>query len=193
MTTEYIAIHNKSLIARGDLPSIIRKTKAIDEHLEPIVLALDTCKRIDFSWHGDIESVLANAVATLQPEQAGTASKRGRPKLGVTSKEVTLLPRHWEWLASQRGGASVTLRRLVDHAIKHASPEELILVKQNQLHSLMSVLADEPGFEEATRALYRNSRVSFEQAISTWPKELKNLIMEKFEIINDQHQGRTND
>jgi hypothetical protein len=160
--------------------------------LEPIVFALDNCKRIEFSWYGDADTVLANAHNLLKPEQEKT-TKRGRPKLGVTSKEVTLLPRHWEWLATQRGGASVTLRRLVDHAIKNASPEELITVKQNQLHALMSVLADEPGFEEATRALYRNSKVSFVQAIADWPQDFQQLVMEKFDAIDVQHQGTSND
>ena len=40
----------------------------------------------------------------------------GRPKLGVIAREITLLPRHWEWLASQPGGASVALRKLVEAA-----------------------------------------------------------------------------
>lgn len=191
--TEYLAIHNKTLLARGDLSRIVHKVKEIDPQIEPMVFVLETCQRIDFSWHGDVDSVLANAIAVLEPCQSKPYVKRGRPKLGVTSKEVTLLPRHWEWLASQRGGASVSLRRLVDHAIKHASTEELIAVKQNQLHTLMSVLADEVGFEEATRALYRNSKISFEQAIATWPNDIRVLIMQKFDAINAQHQGSLND
>lgn len=190
MPTEYVAIHDKRVVARGDLETIVRKTKAIDASIEPIVLALDTCKRIEFSWHGDAETVLGNLPAPSAPADSAATRKRGRPKLGVTAKEVTLLPRHWEWLASQRGGASVTLRRLVDQAIKNASPEERISVLQNQLYSLMSILADEPGFEEATRALYRNSRVSFEAAIQSWPDDFKALVMEKFEAISQQHQGQ---
>ncbi|MFC6631853.1 DUF2239 family protein [Microbulbifer taiwanensis] len=190
MTTEYVAIHDKQLLARGDLETIVRETKAIDVSIEPIVLALDSCRRIEFSWHGDVETVLGNL-----PEQGAAASKaaarkRGRPKLGVTAKEVTLLPRHWDWLASQRGGASVTLRRLVEQAIRNASPEERISELQNQLYGLMSIFADEPGFEEATRALYRNSRVSFAAAIQSWPEDIKVLIMEKFDVISQQHEGQ---
>lgn len=155
------------------------------------MLALDTCKRIDFSWHGDTETVLGNLPALSPPAASSPTGKRGRPKLGVISKEITLLPRHWEWLAGQRGGASVTLRRLVDQAIKNASPEERISVRQNQLYGLMSILADEPGFEEASRALYRNSRVSFEAAIQSWPDDFKALVMEKFDALNQQHQGQS--
>ncbi len=193
MPTEYVAIHDKRVLARGDLETIVRKTKAIDATIEPIVLAWDSCKRIEFSWHGDTETVLANLPAPSAAADSAATRKRGRPKLGVTAKEVTLLPRHWDWLASQRGGASVTLRRLVDQAIKNASPEERISVLQNQLYSLMSILADEPGFEEATRALYRNSRVSFEAAIQSWPDDIKALVMEKFDVISRQHQGQGDD
>lgn len=193
MPTEYIAIYDKRVLARGDLETIVRKTKAIDASIEPIVLAWDTCKRIEFSWYGDAETVLANLPAPSAAADRAVTRKRGRPKLGVTAKEVTLLPRHWEWLASQRGGASVTLRRLVDQAIKNASPEERIRVLQNQLYSLISILADEPGFEEATRALYRNSRVSFEAAIQPWPDDFKALVMEKFDAISQQHQRQADD
>src|SRR4029079_4156101 len=41
---------------------------------------------------------------------------RGRPRLGVVAREGTLLPRHWEWLGTQPGGASVVLRKLVEEA-----------------------------------------------------------------------------
>lgn len=185
MTREYLAIHDKKLIARGDLTAIVRKTKAISAEIEPIVLEFDTCKRIDFSWYGDEQTVLAGL-----PKSADDASgKRGRPKLGVKSKEVTLLPRHWEWLATQCGGASVTLRRLVDQAMKNVTIEDQIKIKQNQLYSLMSILSDEAGYEEATRALYRNSKVSFEQATATWPEDLRALILEKFNAISELHQG----
>ena len=189
MLTQYIAFHGKTITARGDLDAIVRESKAISPDIEPIVLELDTCKRIDFSWHGDIETVLGN----LPKPEAQPVNKRGRPKLGVKSKEVTLLPRHWEWLATQRGGASVTLRHLVDQAIKNASPEDLIAIKQNQLYELMSLFADEPGFEEASRALYRNSKVSFQAAIQAWPEDIKQLVIEKFDAIGQQHQGKSND
>lgn len=193
MSKEYLAFSGKQLIARGDLPAIVSQTKAIDSTLEPVVLEYDTCKRVEFSWHGDEETVLQNLPAPETSTSDAAAGKRGRPKLGVTSKEVTLLPRHWEWLKTQRGGASVTLRRLVDQAMKNIPIEDRIKMKQNQLYALMSMLSDEPGFEEATRALYRNSRVSFEQAITTWPENIRTIVLEKFEAINLLHQGQTDD
>lgn len=185
MNTEYLAIHDNQLIARGDLPTIVRQTKALGSDIEPVVLEFDTCTRIDFSWHGDEQTVLDG----LPKSTEEASGKRGRPKLGVKSKEVTLLPRHWEWLATQRGGASVTLRRLVDQAMKNVTLEDRIKIKQNQLYSLMALLSDEAGFEEAARALYRNSKVSFEQATASWPEGLRALILEKFNAIGDLHQG----
>ncbi len=185
MIKEYLAIHDNKLIARGDLPTIVHKTKAISAEIEPVVLEFDTCKRIDFSWYGDEQTVLDG----LPKSDEDASGKRGRPKLGVKSKEVTLLPQHWEWLATQRGGASVTLRRLVDQAMKNVTIEDQIKIKQNQLYSLMSILSDEACFEEAARALYRNSKVSFEQATATWPEDLRALILEKFNAISDLHRG----
>ncbi len=193
MSTEYIAIYDRNILARGDLAAVIEQTKATAPDIEPMVFALDNCKRLEFSWHGSAQAVLEQAKTVLSPAEASAPSKRGRPKLGVTSKEVTLLPRHWEWLATQRGGASVTLRRLVDHAMKNASPEERITVLQNQLHGLMSVFADAPGFEEATRALYRNSKVSFAQAITAWPEDFQQIVMDKFNAISAIHQGPKDD
>jgi len=189
MNTEYLAIYGKNLIARGNLETIVRKTKEVGADIEPIVLAMNSFKRIELNWYGDVETVLGQLPNTL----VDTTGKRGRPKLGVTSKEVTLLPRHWEWLATQRGGASVTLRRLVDQAIKNASLDDIIKIEQNQLYSLMNIFADEPGFEEASRALYRNSKVTFEASIQTWPKEIKQIIMEKFDAIGELHSGQSHD
>lgn len=189
MAGEYVAIHDKALIARGDLETIVRQTKAIGGDIEPVVFELETCKRVDLNWCGDAQTVIDHLPGAGEPR----ANKRGRPKLGVTPKEVTLLPQHWDWLATQRGGASVTLRRLVDCAIKNASAEERVSMRQNQLYGLMSVFADEPGFEEAARALYRNSKRGFETAISAWPEEIKQLVMEKFDAIDALHREKNDD
>lgn len=186
MNTEYLAIHQQTLLAKGSLPEIIKSIKARDQELEPIVIETETCQRVDFSWFGNEDTVLANLPVTLTSQP----TRRGRPKLGVKSKEVTLLPRHWEWLATQRGGASATLRRLVEEAQKNPSIEDLILVKQQQLDKFMLIfLADETGYEEASRALYRNSRVSFEAAVEKWPAEIKRFVVDKFSQIFDLHNG----
>ncbi|GAC21254.1 DUF2239 family protein [Paraglaciecola arctica] len=185
MNTQYLAIYHKEIISRGSLEDIIHQVKVFNSNIEPMVFEVETCRRIDFSWYGDGATVLANAST-----DNSQSSKRGRPKLGVKAKEVTLLPRHWEWLSTQKGGASSALRRLVDEAQKNASTEDVICGKQQQLDKFMlAFLGDDPGFEEASRALYRNSKVSFEAAIKSWPADIKDFVMSKFMEISDLHSG----
>ncbi len=101
-------------------------------------------------------------------------TRPGRPKLGVVSREVTLLPRHWEWLAAQPGGASVALRKLVDEARKVSSDRQVIRQAQEAAYKFMSALAgNEKGFEEAARALFSRKLHQFELATSTWPKDVR--------------------
>jgi len=186
MTSQYLALHQRSILAQGSLEHLVTQVKSIDQNIEPIVVDAETCKRINIDWQGDAQTVLDK----LSPKDAGTSNKRGRPKLGVKAKEVTLLPRHWDWLATQRGGASATLRRLVEEARKNAKPEDIICMQQQQLDGFMLVIfGDEPGFEEASRALYRNSKVSFETAIASWPDELKTFVLGKFNTLSALHNG----
>ncbi|SBS35067.1 hypothetical protein MSP8887_03301 [Marinomonas spartinae] len=186
MSAQYLAIYDKKIVARGTLEEIVHQVKRLGGNIEPMVFKEENCQRVDFSWYGDTTTVLKNL--SSNKEQTG---KRGRPKLGVKAKEVTLLPRHWEWLSAQKGGASAALRRLVDEAQRKATIEDRVAIKQQQLDKFMlAFLADEPGFEEASRALYRNSKVSFETAIDSWPDDVKAFLMDKFLHIADLHNGR---
>lgn len=187
----YLAIHEQQFLAQGELTQIVTQVKSLAAEVEPIVVDEESCRRIEIDWHGTVEEVLSRLPEAVKPEvAAGAAPKRGRPKLGVVSKEVTLLPRHWEWLASQRGGASVTLRKLVEMAQRNASVEDVITLHQQQLDKFMLLfLGDNPGFEEASRALYRNSRVSFCTAITSWPEEIQRFVLAKFTVIAKLHQG----
>jgi hypothetical protein len=102
-----------------------------------------------------------------------TSRGPGRPKLGVIAREVTLLPRHWAWLKSQPGGASVTLRKLVETARKASAAQDTRREAQDATYRFTSVLAgDLPGFEEAMRALFSGSREQFENQIQSWPKDV---------------------
>ena len=104
---------------------------------------------------------------------------RGRPKLGVVAREVTLLPRHWDWLGAQPGGASVVLRRLVD-AARHASEaRERVRAGQEAAHRFMTALAGNmPDYEEALRALYAGERGRFEAANAAWPADVRDYARE---------------
>ena len=104
-------------------------------------------------------------------DAAKQAPARGRPKLGVVPREVTLLPRHWSWLSAQKGGASAALRRLVDEASKASpSPE----ARRDAAYRFLSDLCgDRPGYEEALRALYRGELDRFRSLIAAWPDDIR--------------------
>lgn len=103
---------------------------------------------------------------------------RGRPKLGVIGREVTLLPRHWEWLNAQPGGASVALRRLVEEARRASAPARDARLAQERAYRVMSALAgDRPGYEEALRALFAGDRARLETQIAGWPTDIRNYTL----------------
>ncbi|HEX8063726.1 MAG TPA: DUF2239 family protein [Allosphingosinicella sp.] len=101
---------------------------------------------------------------------------RGRPRLGVAAREVTLLPRHWDWLSRQPGGASAAIRRLVEEASRKVSgPAE----KRDSAYRFMSdMCGDRPGYEEALRALYRGEEARFDTLIAGWPKQIRGYLKE---------------
>lgn len=107
---------------------------------------------------------------------AGAQAGRGpgRPKLGVVGREVTLLPRHWEWLNAQPGGASVTLRKLVERARREGAGADRVRRSQEATYRFMSALAgNAPGFEEACRALFAQRRGTFEEHTDSWPGDVR--------------------
>ncbi|MBS8225048.1 DUF2239 family protein [Vannielia litorea] len=116
---------------------------------------------------------LSGGPAAVAARYAPAPRGRGRPKLGVVPREVTLLPRHWDWLASQRGGASATLRRLVEEAMKRPDPA----AARDAAYSFCTAIAgDLPGFEEAMRALYAGE--GFAGAIAGWPEDIRAHALE---------------
>lgn len=104
---------------------------------------------------------------------------KGRPKLGVVAREVTLLPRHWDWLAGQPGGASAALRRLVDEARRTGSGNALKRrTAQEAAHRFMSAMAGNlAGFEEASRALFADDRPRMEQHMAGWPADIRDHVL----------------
>jgi uncharacterized protein len=125
---------------------------------------------------GNSDDILARLDASITPRQDGAPSVdeprgKGRPKLGVIAREVTLLPRHWAWLASQPGGASVVLRRLVDEARRTDDAKGRTRGAQEAAYRFMSA-GNLPYYEEALRALFANDRARFEQIVAPWPKDI---------------------
>jgi uncharacterized protein len=115
----------------------------------------------------------------LEPPDAETGPRgRGRPKLGVVAREVTLLPRHWDWLSAQPGGASVALRKLVEGARRASGDRDRIRAAQEAAYRFMSSIGgDLPGFEEASRALFAYDRRSFGDRIAAWPADVRDYAI----------------
>jgi len=112
------------------------------------------------------------------PDEAHRRKQRGpgRPKLGVVGREVTLLPRHWDWLRTQPGGASVALRKLVEQArLANADKDRVGRLRQGAYAFLSFMCGDRPGFEEASRALFRGEREGFEALIADWPVDIRDF------------------
>jgi hypothetical protein len=107
----------------------------------------------------------------LRASDPAPARPRGRPSLGVEAREVTLLPRHWQWLAQQPGGASSTLRRLVEHASKAARSERDC--RDAAYRFLTVMVGDSAGYEEAMRALFAGDRARFEAESVSWPASVR--------------------
>ena len=117
------------------------------------------------------------------PPSAENVPKAGRPKLGVVPREITLLPKHWDWLATQPGGASVALRKLVEDASRN--PKAQMRQKRDAAYRFATALVgNAPGYEEAMRALYAGQKDEFAAHIEAWPAdvrvELERLTEEAF-------------
>ncbi len=118
----------------------------------------------------------AAAPSSAAQTQAAPDSKTGpgRPKLGVVAREVTLLPRHWDWLNSQPGGASVALRKLVDEARRLKGGQDRVRQAQERAYRFMHLVAgDLPGFQEAARQLFAGNAERFHARIAKWPKDVR--------------------
>jgi uncharacterized protein len=158
----------------------------------PAVLVFDDASSevIDLDWRGTAEQFQARLVLQYPaaqplpsaPESAddvapGTRGP-GRPRLGVVAREVTLLPRHWDWLAGQSGGASVALRKLVEGAKRASEASDLQRKAQAVAYKFMSTIASRhPEFEEASRALFAGNTLALEQHMAHWPVDVRQHIM----------------
>src|SRR5262249_25684693 len=121
----------------------------------------------------DVESLLAQ-----------TPRGPGRPRLGVVAREVTLLPRHWDWLGTQPGGASVALRKLVDEARKSSAEADRARAARNRAYQFMTAIAGNlPGYEEAIRALYRNEPDRLTEQVRDWPADVRDYLFDLMQPV----------
>jgi uncharacterized protein len=193
MTTQQatcIAFDGTRRLASGALKDVALAVKAaMARGGDASVLVFDdtTSQPIDLDLRGSESEVLARLAAVAasagnpeeaQPqsahEETASARGRGRPKLGVVAREVTLLPRHWEWLNGQSGGASVALRKLVDGARVASEGKDRVRQAQESAYRFMTAMAgDLAGYEEATRALYANEATRFDAMTAAWPVDVR--------------------
>jgi len=173
----WTAFKGNALLTSGPLADVALAIKKAGDLHE--ILAFDdaTGRVIDFNVHGSDADVVARYAPRPIPSDDEPPSEprgRGRPKLGVVAREVTLLPRHWEWLAAQPGGASVVLRRLVEQERRAGSAKQQRRAAQETAYKFMSAIAgDLAGFEEATRALFADNRERFEEETAKWPSDIR--------------------
>ena len=179
----YIAFEGDRCIACGGLKDVARAAKAeLDRCKDGSILIFDdaTGSPVEIDFRGSITEVLARLPATTGALAAEEDAPRGpgRPKLGVVAREVTLLPRHWQWLAEQPGGASVTLRRLVEHARRDGEAENHLRNRREAAYRLMAAIAgNQPLYEEAIRALFAGELAGFERSIAKWPADVRDHVL----------------
>jgi hypothetical protein len=157
-------------VAAGPVAAVARAVKAALDAGEPAaVLIFDdaTSRPVEIDFRGNADEVLARL-------DSPPARGPGRPRLGVVPREVTLLPRQWEWLNAQPGGASVALRKLVDEARRGNEDKERARLAQEAAYRFVTALAgNEMGYEEAVRELFAGNRSGFEARTQGWPPDVR--------------------
>ncbi|MCX7304647.1 MAG: DUF2239 family protein [Hyphomicrobiales bacterium] len=159
-----------ALLCSGAATDVALAAKA--NAASPVLIFEDaTGRQIDFDLRGSDDEIVARLTPAAQPRP------RGRPKLGVVAREVTLLPRHWDWLGQQPGGASVALRKLVDTARAVGEGRAAIRRAQEAADRVMgALLGNQPNYEEASRALYAGDRSKFLALTDPWPADLRDYV-----------------
>ena len=167
-------------IASGPLAEV---ALAIRHRPGALVFEDETGRQTDLDMRGTEDEICARHTVP--------ARGPGRPKLGVTAREVTLLPRHWDWLAAQLGGASVALRKLVETASHE--PSAARNAARDAAYRFASALGgNQAGFEEAMRMLYAGKRKKFHRQLESWPPDVR-VYLEKLAATafgsNDEPDG----
>ena len=181
----YIAFEEDRRIGSGDLREVARAARlALGRHPNASILIFNgqTSAVVEVDFRGSVDDVLARIPHSEPPaadEVTSVAAPRGpgRPKLGVVAREITLLPRHWDWLAQQKGGASVVIRRLVDEARRNGDDDNRLRLAQEAAYRFMSVMAgNRPNYEEAIRALFANDAPRLATLIAEWPADVRDHV-----------------
>lgn len=188
-SAHWIAFAGRTCIATGRPEEVAASTRAfMASRPDEPVLVLDACSShpVEIDLRGSLATIPSRLPATPAPEPAPVAAAvdvrprgPGRPRLGVVAREVTLLPRHWDWLGTQPGGASVALRKLVEKAQRANAESDRRRVATESAYRFMHALAgDEPGFEEASRALFAGRLDRLDRQVAGWPHDVRKHLLE---------------
>ena len=163
----YVVFRGHDRVAAGSQLEAALAAQALAGEAGVLIFGPDG-RSVDFDLSGDTVDLTRRLSPAEEPPRG-----RGRPKLGVTAREVTLLPRHWDWLAAQPGGASVALRKLVEAARKASEGPDRIRAAREAAYRFASAMGgDLPGFEDAMRALFAGDDAGFEARIEAWPVDV---------------------
>lgn len=188
LSSLYIAFNGMQRLATGPLADVATEIKRVvdrGQHRPILLFDARTSELLDIDTRGSVEDVAlryASSHGTSAPGDEASAPEasadgprtRGRPKLGVVAREVTLLPRHWDWLNTQPGGASVALRKLVEEARRANAGRDTARKSREAAYKFMSAIASSlETFEEATRALFAGDRPRFDALLSSWPADVR--------------------
>jgi hypothetical protein len=169
----------------GTLPSVLTALKPVfdrDPGTPLLIFDDQTGRQVDFDLRGTPDEVCVRYTSKPVP---------GRPKLGVVAREVTLLPRHWEWLEREPAGASAALRRLVEEARKRYPPEDQRRAKIEAVGRFLTARAGNwAGFEEATRALYTRDWARFDALVQGWPADVRRHAQYPLEDVKRRIETR---
>lgn len=173
----YTAFNGVRAFATGPLADVAVAAKtasAADPTARILVFDDRSGAVVDLDLRGTDEEIVARLASPDGASAETPVRTRGRPRLGVVAREVTLLPRHWEWLATQPGGASQALRRLVDEARQADGGRSAARSAREAAYRFMSAMAgDLPGFEAASRALFAGNREDFVDRMRDWPADVR--------------------
>jgi uncharacterized protein len=185
----WIAFANNKRVAIGEPKDVATRVKSLlDREPDVSVLVLDahTSHPVEVDLRGSLASILKRlpSPAAEAPAPSAAAAEAlprgpGRPKLGVVPREVTLLPRHWDWLGTQPGGASVALRKLVEKAQRASAESDRRRVATESAYRFMHALAgNQKGFEEASRALFAGQLDRLRVEVARWPPDVRAHLLE---------------
>jgi DNA invertase Pin-like site-specific DNA recombinase len=189
----YTAFAGDHLIATGRLAEVALAVKTASDGGATMILVFQdaTGAVVDLDLRGDAEEVLGRlpSLAIVTEDPAPARAGRGRPKLGVTAREVTLLPRHWDWLSRQPGGASAALRRLVEQAARHGAPADAAREAQTAAYKVMYALAGHlKHFEEASRALYADDFARLTDLTTAWPEDIGDYVRRLASLADERQR-----